>query len=142
MGRFRRQTHPALVSEQDFITVQAITATPKPDTTETRSYLLTGLLRCGICGRTLDAHWVYRKPGYRCRHGHTSTHAAAPDRPKNIYVRQDTAIAFATSHLGNPDEAPEKIAARLRATTTIITCTPTGMTLELPQFTQKRESFW
>jgi site-specific DNA recombinase len=136
----RRQTHPALVSEQDFITVQAITATPRPDTTETRTYLLTGLLRCGICGRTLDAHWVYRKPGYRCRHGHTSTRHT-PDRPKNIYVRQDTAIAFAANQLGNPGEAPEKTAATLRATNMIITCTPTGMTFDPPRLRRKRETF-
>ena len=36
------QAHPALIREQDFITVQAITATPRPDISETRSYLLTG----------------------------------------------------------------------------------------------------
>ena len=58
-------------SEQDFVAVQAISATPRPDTDETRAYLLTGLLRCGLCGRLLASHWVYRSPGYRCRHGHT-----------------------------------------------------------------------
>ena len=57
-----RLAHPPLVSERDFVAVQAITATPQPDTDETRSYLLAGLLRCGLCGRLLDSHWVYRSP--------------------------------------------------------------------------------
>lgn len=128
----RHQAHPALVSEEDFVAVQAITAVPRPATDEPRSYLLTGLLRCGVCGRTLDAHWVYRNPGYRCRHGHTSARTATPDRAKNIYVRQDAATAFAAHQLGRDHEPPEKVAATLRATGTTITCTPAGMLLEAP----------
>ena len=122
----RRLAHPPLVSEKDFVAVQAITATPQPDTNETRSYLLAGLL---LCGRLLDAHWVYRSPGYRCRHGHTSAHTPDPDRPKNVYVRQDTAIAYAAAHLGRTGETAEQIAHRLRATGTILVCTPTGLLL-------------
>jgi DNA invertase Pin-like site-specific DNA recombinase len=122
-----RLAHPPLVSEQDFVAVQAISATPRSDTDETRTYLLTGLLRCGLCGRLLDSHWVYRSPGYRCRHGHTSAHSSAPGRPKNLYVRQDTAIAYAADKLGRADETSEQIANELRATDTIIICTPTGM---------------
>ncbi len=74
-----------------------MTATPRPDTDETRSYLLAGLLRCGLCGRLLDSHWVYRGPGYRCRHGHTTAHGPASNRPKYIYIRQDAAIAYASA---------------------------------------------
>jgi site-specific DNA recombinase len=123
-----RLAHPPLVSEHDFVAVQAITATPRPDTDETRSYLLAGLLRCGLCGRLLDSHWVYRSPGYRCRHGHTSAHTSDADRPKNIYVRQDTAIAY-PAQLGRTGETPEQVVEWLRAAGTVITCTPTGMLL-------------
>ncbi len=126
----RHAAHATLVSEQDFVAAQAITAAPRPDTGETRTYLLAGLLRCGLCGRLLDSHWVYRSPGYRCRHGHTSAHMPMPDRPKNIYVRQDAAIAFAASRLGFPVKNPEQVADQLRTTDSIIICAPTGMTLE------------
>ncbi|MEU7804011.1 zinc ribbon domain-containing protein [Micromonospora arborensis] len=34
--------------------------------------MFTGLLRCGTCGRKMEAHWVNQRPGYRC-HGHTSS---------------------------------------------------------------------
>jgi hypothetical protein len=123
----RRLAHPALVSEHDFVAVQAITATPRPDTDEPRTYLLTGLLRCGLCGRLLDAHWVYRSPGYRCRHGHTSAHRTRLDRPKNIYVRQDAAITYAAAQLGIPADNVQHIANELRATGSVIICGPTGM---------------
>jgi site-specific DNA recombinase len=124
-----RLAHPALISERDFVAVQAISATPRPDTDETRTYLLVGLVRCGLCGRLLDSHWVYRSPGYRCRHGHTSAHAPASGGPKNVYVRQDAAITYAASQLGVPLDDPEQVAYQLRATHSTIICAPSGMTL-------------
>ncbi len=123
----RRAAHPALVSEHNFVAVQAISATPRPDTDETRTYLLAGLLRCGLCGRLLESHWVYRSPGYRCRHGHTSARGPSPDRPKNIYVRQDTAITYAATQLDVPFNNPEQVAYQVRTTHWTIICTPTGM---------------
>ncbi len=112
----RDLAHPALVSEQDFVAVQAITATPRPETGEPRNYLLTGLLRCGICGRTLDAHWVYRRPGYRCRHGHTSARDRRT-RPGQEHLRPPGH----RDHLRRPPtrrghEPPERTVAMLRAT--------------------------
>jgi hypothetical protein len=122
----RRPAHPALVNEQDFVAVHAISATPRPDTVETRTCLLVGLLRCGLCGRLLESHWAYRSPGYRCRHGHTSTRGPRPDRLKNIYVRQDTAIVYAATQLGVHLNTPEQVAHQVRATDCMIICTPTG----------------
>ena len=76
-----RPAHPALVTEADFLRVQTITAVAGPARGHTRRYRWTGLLACAVCGRRLEAHWVHGHPGYRCRHGHTSTsppHPAAP----------------------------------------------------------------
>jgi hypothetical protein len=42
-----------------------------------------------VCGRRLDAHWVNQRPGYRCRHGHSSARTRPPELAKNIYVRED-----------------------------------------------------
>jgi DNA invertase Pin-like site-specific DNA recombinase len=125
-----RLAHPALVSERDFVAVQSISATPRPDTDEKRTYLLVGLLRCGVCGRLLDSHWVYRGPGYRCRHGHTSAQGPSPGRPKNVYVRQDKAIAYAAAQLGTALDDPGQAAEKLRATHSTIICAPNGMTLQ------------
>ncbi|WP_236647361.1 hypothetical protein [Micromonospora sicca] len=37
----------------------------------------------------MDSHWVHGRPGYRCRHGHTSTRTKASPRPKTLYIRED-----------------------------------------------------
>jgi len=95
--------HPPLVSEQDFVAVQAIRSTRPTADGSRRVYLLAGLLHCGLCGRRMDAHWVNRRPGYRCRHGHTSAKPADAARPGNLYVREDETLAYLHgqfAHLG------------------------------------------
>jgi hypothetical protein len=73
-----RPSHPALVSEEDFIAVQGIRAgRDNTGPTTARRYLLAGLLRCGICDRRLESCWANNRPAYRCRHGYTS--AVTPD---------------------------------------------------------------
>ncbi|MEU4253061.1 hypothetical protein AB0F15_37245 [Amycolatopsis sp. NPDC026612] len=37
----------------------------------------------------MDSHWVNGRPGYRCRHGHTSARNRRPELAKNVYVRED-----------------------------------------------------
>ena len=83
-----RPAHPALVSEQDFIAVQGIRAA-REGTDAKRGYLLSGLLRCGICGRRAESCWSNNRPAYRCRHGHSSASTPDPARPKNLYIRED-----------------------------------------------------
>ncbi len=66
-----RPAHPALVSEADFIEAQDIRA-PRGNPSPDRCYRLAGLLRCGICGRRMEACWANNRAAYRCRHGHAS----------------------------------------------------------------------
>jgi site-specific DNA recombinase len=73
----KEMAHPALVSEEDFVTAQAIRCNPTPEDGHARTFLLSGLLRCGHCGRRMESHWVHGRAGYRCRHGHTSAKLAA-----------------------------------------------------------------
>jgi hypothetical protein len=75
--------HPALVSETDFIAIQGLHA-EREDAKHT--YLLTGLLRCTLCERAFEGHWVRQTPGYRCRHGRSSTTTPDAARPKNTYL--------------------------------------------------------
>jgi len=67
----RRTTHPALITEEEFIAVQDLRA-GRSDARHV--YLLTGLLRCAMCGRTSAA-----TPG-----AHVS---------KNAYVRESQVLA-------------------------------------------------
>jgi hypothetical protein len=87
-----RPAHSALVSEEDFIAVQDVSAArgpARPDGPVLRRYLLAGLLTCGLCGRRMESAWSNGKPAYRCRHGSTSAMAPNPDRTQNTYVRED-----------------------------------------------------
>jgi site-specific DNA recombinase len=82
-------THPALVTEKDFVAAQQVRAERATGDGGKRRYLLRGLLRCGHCGRRMDAHWVHQRAGYRCRHGYRSTTSRPSDAPENIYLRED-----------------------------------------------------
>jgi site-specific DNA recombinase len=84
-----RPAHTPLVSEQDFVAAQGIHAQRDSATAADHRYQLAGLLRCGICGRRLESCWANNRPAYRCRHGHTSATPRDPNRPKNLYVRED-----------------------------------------------------
>jgi site-specific DNA recombinase len=99
LGDLQQIVHPPLVTEQDFVAAQAIRAARPTDDGTNRVYLLAGLVRCRPCGRRMDAHWVNNRAGYRCRHGHTSAQRANPDRPKNVYVREDHILASLPAHL-------------------------------------------
>jgi site-specific DNA recombinase len=84
--------HPALVCEADFVAVQQIRAARVDDDGVARRYLLAGLIRCGLCGRLMDAHWVNGRAGYRCRHGHNSASPPPPQRLRNLHVREDKVL--------------------------------------------------
>ncbi|WP_254896795.1 recombinase family protein [Amycolatopsis sp. Hca4] len=72
-----KAVHPALVTEQDFISAQQIRAARPTSGSQTHRFALAGLIHCGVCDRRLDSHWNHGRPTYRCRHGHTSTNARA-----------------------------------------------------------------
>ena len=80
-----RPSHPALVTEEDFIAVQGIRA-PRENSGKDRQYRLAGLLRCAICERRLESCWVNSR-----RVTGAATGIPAPDsaRPKNLYIRED-----------------------------------------------------
>ncbi|MGX7828272.1 recombinase family protein [Actinokineospora sp. 24-640] len=99
-----RLAHEPLVAEVDFVAAQAAQVVRVDQCGRTRRYRLSGLVRCGLCGRRMDSHWVHRRPGYRCRHGRTSAHTPSPDVPKPLYVREDhllETIAVRLAHHGD-----------------------------------------
>ena len=126
--------HTALVSESDFVAAQEVRAARATKDGTTREYVLAGLLRCGVCGRRMDAHWVHGRAGYRCRHGHSSARSRPPGTPRNVYVREDELLARLTDRLaserdgfdgGGPTNTAEVVAQLRRAARTII-CDLTG----------------
>ena len=81
----KHPAHAALVSEADFIAAQQLTAPRGPAGPAVRR----NLLACGQSRRRLESAWSNGKPAYRCRHGYTSATRSTPDRPANLYVRED-----------------------------------------------------
>jgi site-specific DNA recombinase len=136
-----KASHHALVSEPDFVAAQAIRAQRPTDNGNTRTYLLAGLLRCGLCHRRMDSHWVNQRPSYRCRHGHTSTRKRSPNQPKNLYIREDRILAQLTAHLTNPNpdgnrashhsnDPSEQIVQFLRERNLVLVCNTKGWIID------------
>ncbi|WP_242907965.1 recombinase family protein [Actinomadura terrae] len=136
-----RPAHPALVSEADFIAVQGIETSRGTPVKPGRCYLLAGLLRCGICGRRLESCWVNNRAAYRCRHGHSSTSRSGPERPKNLYVREDHILPHLPAlHLllTGPSETvpgaasnPKEVLEHLRTSKMTLTYEPESRTLRV-----------
>jgi hypothetical protein len=127
----KEAAHPALVSEEDFIAAQQVSALSVPDDCRARRYLLVGLIRCQLCGRMMDSHWVNNHAGYRCRHGNRSAGPAGSGRPRNVYVHEEKAIRGIATQLDMSSTSPEAIADHLREHYMIVTCGVGGVvTLE------------
>jgi hypothetical protein len=129
-----RSAHPPLVSEARFVAVQAIRSTRPSGDGTFRTYRLAGLLRCGICGRRLDSHWVNDRAGYRCRHSYTSASPATdrPDRERVIYVREDELLqdlASTLCHESGRPVTPDEVPALLRESKTMVVCSHTARAL-------------
>jgi site-specific DNA recombinase len=87
-----RPAHEALVSEHDFIAAQNISAKCRPAEGSKRTYPLVGLLRCAICGRSMESQLSHGNVAYRCRHGHTSAQTNAMRQTRNLYLREDVIL--------------------------------------------------
>jgi site-specific DNA recombinase len=107
-----RPAHPALVSEAEFIAAQHVRAARQTRDGRARSYPLSGLVRCGVCGRRMDSHWVHGRAGYRCRHGHSSSRPRAADGPRYVYVREDLLVRELVGQLANRPAGSEGDAVR------------------------------
>lgn len=122
--------HPALVCEADFVAVQQIRAARVTGDDVVRRYLLAGLIRCGPCGRLMDAHWVNGRAGYRCRHGHNSARPASTGRPRNLYVREDKLLVELAQRLkvdgDNCASRASGVVARLRSRNMVVVHDRTG----------------
>jgi site-specific DNA recombinase len=120
-----RPAHPALVSDDDFVAVQAVNAVAAPEDGQPRRYLLTGLVVCSACGRRADAHWVHGRPSYRCRHGRTSATPRQQEPQKALYIREDillARIALQLGHISAASDGPAAISAYLRINQLTIIC--------------------
>ncbi|MER7078939.1 recombinase zinc beta ribbon domain-containing protein [Saccharopolyspora kobensis] len=124
--------HPALVDEATFQAVQGMRAARKSQDGDTRTYLLAGLIMCGVCDRRFDSHWVHNRPGYRCRHGHTSARTHTPI-PKSTYVREDHLLDGLRVQLNEATGDNTSLANYLRTNSLVIVYRDPDWTIEKAQ---------
>jgi hypothetical protein len=67
---------------------------------------------------------VHGRPGYRCRHGHTSSRPRPVDAPHNLYLREDHLLDRTATWLASHGRSidPERLATFLRTQGLIIRC--------------------
>ncbi|MFC5288425.1 recombinase family protein [Actinokineospora guangxiensis] len=120
--------HPPLVSERDFVAVQAVRARRPNAQGSTHIYQLTGRLQCGLCGRSMEAHRVHGRAAYRCRHGYRSTHTRSTDSARALYFREDHLLDRIADLLTfaalAADPTPEQAAHIVRQLTLTFRCEP------------------
>ncbi|MFI7209233.1 zinc ribbon domain-containing protein [Micromonospora aurantiaca (nom. illeg.)] len=133
----RQIAHPPLVTEEQSVAAQTIHTAPTPTDGAPRNYLLSGLVCCGVCGRIMDSHWVHGRPGYRCRHGHTSSRTKTSPQPKILYIREDHLLDRIRHdrglHRHHPvlrSPNPDKVAAYLRTKNMVVVCDHHTWTIE------------
>ncbi|MGH9158137.1 MAG: recombinase family protein [Acidimicrobiales bacterium] len=87
--------HEPLVSTETFEAVQAMFGrtrqTGRRTPVEGRRYLLSGLLRCDLCGRRMQGQWNHGRAYYRCKF--PDDYGIDADRhPKSVYVKEDAVV--------------------------------------------------
>jgi site-specific DNA recombinase len=118
-------SHPGLVTESDFVVVQQVRAARATGAGRKRRYLLRGLLRCGHCGRRMDAHWAHGRAGYRCRRGHRSARSRSADALDNTYIREDKVLGRLSAQVALNDGSadcvsPQSVVEFLRSNAMVV----------------------
>lgn len=127
--RSREQAHPAIVSVETFTQVQLLRRSKSAGGLKTarkaergarktaRSYLLRGLVRCGICGRKMQGATIRKGAYYRC-----TSRTMAPgslkleDHPKTVNLREGVVVEALSGwlhELFHPDNRDRTAAALL-----------------------------
>jgi hypothetical protein len=91
-------THEAIISPEDFARAQDMrgqgvhrAATPK-ERKARRTYVLSRLVGCGLCGRSMQAHTAHDRARYRCRYPSEYAATKELDHPRNVFVREDAIV--------------------------------------------------
>jgi site-specific DNA recombinase len=92
------QMHEPLVSSEHFAAVQAQMLasvhrpTPSKGHSTARHYVLSGRVRCSLCGRRMQGTWAHETARYRCKFPAEYALANTLDHPKSAYVRESSIV--------------------------------------------------
>lgn len=115
-GKVNKGNHEAIIDQETWDRVQAETLKRKDGATPLGEYLLTGLLKCGVCGgnivhvkritRKKDKEYIYEL--YACK----QQHVRQKDRDNNCslgYVRREKVEKFIIDQVKSFELFPKKI---------------------------------
>ncbi|MFD0635313.1 zinc ribbon domain-containing protein [Catenulispora yoronensis] len=78
------------------------------------TYVLRGLLRCGLCGRKMQGQQSGGKPHYRCRYPKDYALANHVQHPDNVYLKEEHLLPVLDSWLAKIF-APHRVGETIRA---------------------------
>ena len=119
-------THEAIVSPEEFAKVgeqmaaHAHRPTHRKTARNRRCYPLSGLVRCGICGRRMQGNWNHEAAHYRCKFASEYALANEVDHPKNVYLRESAIMPHLDAWLAqvfDPANLDETVAQMVAAST-------------------------
>ena len=99
-----KPTHAAIVTTDTFDAAQEIftgsqRAAVRRDRTK-HPYVLSGLVRCDLCGRRMQGSWNNGQPYYRCRFS-TEYAASEAQHAKTVYVRENAIVPALDTWIGD-----------------------------------------
>ncbi|WP_153032052.1 recombinase family protein [Amycolatopsis sp. YIM 10] len=127
--RSRTQAHPEIVSVQVFAEAQLLRRSKaagglatarkaeRGARTTARTYLLRGLVRCGVCHRKMQGATIRKGAYYRCTaRTMAPSSPALADHPKTVNLREDVVVEAINGWIGylfEPSNVDETAAALL-----------------------------
>ena len=112
--RSRQPAHPQIVSVEDFTQAQLLRRSKSAGGLATarkagrggrvsaRSYLLRGLVRCGVCHRKMQGATIRKGAYYRCTARTLAPGSAQlADHPKTVNLREDVVVTAINGWLGH-----------------------------------------
>jgi hypothetical protein len=63
----------------------------------TRTYPLSGLIECALCGRLMVSRYNHDRKYYRCWFPSRYAEATRPGHPTSLYLREDEVLPRSTS---------------------------------------------
>ncbi len=122
-----KPTHAAIVSTDTFDAAQEVFAGSQRAAVRRQrtkhSYVLSGLVRCDLCGRRMQGSWNNGQPYYRCKFP-TEYAASEAQHAKTVYVREDAIVPALDSRIGDLFD-DDHIEDTAQALTTANQATPT-----------------
>ncbi|MBA3361221.1 MAG: recombinase zinc beta ribbon domain-containing protein [Acidimicrobiia bacterium] len=131
-----KPTHAAIVSADTFETAQKVfTGSQRAAVRRNRTkhpYVLSGLVRCDLCGRRMQGSWNNGQPSYRCKFP-TEYAVSEKEHAKTVYVREDAIVPALDTWIGSlfDDDHLDATARALAAASEAIPDDNRGRVLDL-----------